>query len=225
MKKILIFVLLYLLFIPKTSFAISYKDEINLVVFPANPNTQNNINSASLIENYLLGLKKEIALFTEKYDIKSDKELKNFLLTIEKMTISIKKIQTISIEKETSEEVMKSIINDLKILNPKLKLYLKNKKASIYYEAQKTKEKYINISNKLSVSLNKFIQDFSLALSKSSNTNKNRIYQNLELLKNENLKLMNFKHNYFNTSIEVKSRFLRILNNIKNNIIQIKSLV
>ena len=74
------------------------------------------------------------------------------------MISSLKKIQTVSLEKANADEVMRSIVKDLKILNPKIKIYLKNKKEEVCINTENIKKRYISISNKFSKSLSLFTQ-------------------------------------------------------------------
>ncbi len=226
MKKIIfyIFFLTILLFTEKVG-AISYYDDFNLNLNPTVSNTENNINWARLIEKYLSNLKNELEIFNTKYDIKWDKETGDFFKKIDKMILSLRKIQTISIEKNIAEDIMRSIINELKTLNPKIKSYLKNKKILIEIETNKVKNNYSNYSEKLSKSLNIFTNDLTKKLNKSENKNIETILEHIKNLERENKKLLNFKNISFNNPSEIKSSFMRILNNIKKEINEIKILI
>jgi len=222
MKKFLSIIILFLLLMTNKTFATNYNDDIILDLYPDVTNTQTNIKGAHLIEKYLVKLKDEIQTFNKKYDITGDMETDEFLIKIDKMISSLRKIQTISIEKNTAEDVMRSIINELKTFNPKIKSYLKKKKISIQIQTTNTKNNYVIFSQKLSKSLSKLINDFySMKITK----NKNDIEYHLLKLKKENNKLLNFKDLNFNNPFEVKSKFIKILNNIKNEIIEIKKLL
>lgn len=222
MKKIFSIITLFFLLMTNKTFAINYNDEIILDLYPSISNTQTNINWAKLIEKYLINLKYEIQSFNEKYDIIWDVETDEFLIKIDKMITSLRKIQTISIEKNTAEDVMRSIIDELKTFNPKIKYYLKKKKIAVQIETTNTKNNYVIFSQKLSKSLSKLINDFySMEISK----NKNEIEVHLKNLKSYNNRLLNFKELKFNNPSGVKSKFIQILNNIKNEIIEIKKLL
>ncbi len=225
MKKIISKLLFFIFFIPSICFALDYNDKIEIVDFPITPNTQTNIDWAKLIELYLSNLKKEITIFINKYQIWKDDNLNNFLIKIDKMISSLKKIQTVSLEKANADEVMRSIVKDLKILNPKIKIYLKNKKEEVCINTENIKKRYISISNKFSKSLSLFTQKLTYIINNSNYKNKKEILQYIEKIKIENNKLLDFKYNFFNNPLEVKERFLRILNNIKTNIIHIKNLI
>jgi hypothetical protein len=95
-----------------------------------------------LIEKYLLKLRHDLDFLKSKYDIKEIDENKNYSDILNKMIISIKKIQTIDIEKNTAEEIMNSIIKDLKDLNPKIKNYLKKKKEESELKTNEIKNNY-----------------------------------------------------------------------------------
>lgn len=226
MKKIFIYIFfITILFLNKEVGAISYTEEIKLDLNPVIVNTENNINWARLIEKYLSKLKKELEIFNTKYDITWDKETTDFFKKIDKMILSLRKIQTISVEKNTAEEVMSSIIKEMKELNPKIKKYLKNKKISIEKETSKVKENYSDFSEKLSKSLSIFTIELSLKLKKSEIKNKDIILEHIKNLEKENRKLVNFDNIFFNNPSEVKSSFIRILNNIKREISEIKKLL
>ena len=222
MKKFISIITLLFLLTTNKIFAVGYNDEIILDLYPSIINTQTNINWARLIERYLIKLKDEVQTFNEKYDITWDVETDEFLIKIDKMISSLRKIQTISLEKNTAEDVMRSVINELKTFNPKIKSYLKKKKIAVQIQTTNTKNNYIIFSQKLSKSLSKLINDFySMKISK----NKDEIENHLKNLKNYNNKLLSFKDLKFNNPSGVKSKFIQILNNIKNEIIEIKKLL
>ena len=222
MKKIFSIIALFFLLTTNKIFAVGYNDDIILDLYPSITNTQTNINWAHLIEKYLIKLKDEVQTFNEKYDITWDVETDEFLIKIDKMISSLRKIQTISLEKNTAEDVMRSVINELKTFNPKIKSYLKKKKIAVQIQTTNTKNNYIIFSQKLSKSLSKLINDFySMKISK----NKDEIENHLKNLKNYNNKLLSFKDLKFNNPSGVKSKFIQILNNIKNEIIEIKKLL
>ncbi len=222
MKKFLSIITIFLLLMANKVFAVTYNGEIILDSNPNVVNTKTNINWANLIEKYLIKLKEEIQLFNEKYDIIWDVETDEFLIKIEKMISSLRKIQTTSIEKNTAEDVMRSVINELKTFNPKIKTYLKKKKIQIQIKTNNTKTNYVLFSQKLSKSLTRLINDFYFM---KITKNKDEIWTHLRKLERENTKLLNFKDTRFNNPSEVKSKFIQILNNIKKEIIEIKKLL
>lgn len=222
MKKALsLFILIFFIFANNT-FAISYRDEIRLDLNPNIENTTNNINGAKLIEKYLKKLKTEIEDFKEKYNISSDKEIDSFLKKLEMMIVSLKKIQTTSVERYTAEDVMRSIVNELKTLNPKIKSYFKVKKTLIIIETKNVKNNYVLFSQQLSKSLTKFINEIKL---RTNDENRDEIEMHLRALKTENNRLLNFWDSSFDNPSEVKSKFLVILNNIKNEFLEIRKIL
>jgi hypothetical protein len=138
------------------------------------------------------------------------------------MTLVLRKIQTISVEKSTAEDVMRSIIDELKTLNPKVKSYLKNKKRLVEIQTKNVKNNYVLFSQKLSKSLTKFINEIR---TKTNDQNKDIIEMHLKVLKKENNYLLNFNDISFNNSSEVKARFLSILNKIKDEFFEIKTIL
>ncbi len=222
MNKIIIFIITFVLILANKVFAVSYDAKnIKLSQNPTIQNTQENINSSKLIEKYLLKLKNNINSFNDKYNIKDDKEIKKFMDKLDKMIFSLRKIQTISIEKNIFETVLKDIIDDLKTLNIEIKSYLKEKRRLVELETKNTKNNYIDLCNKLSSKLSIFISEIS---SKEIKNNA-KIKVHIENLEKENKKLVNFKSIIFQNSEQVKSSFLRILNNIKKEFIEIKKLL
>lgn len=222
MKKALVLFTLILLLIAKDTFAISYNDKIKINLTPNVENTLANINWANLIERYVTNFKSEIEGFKEKYNITSDKEINNFLKKLDKMTNSLKIIQTYSVEKETAWEVMRSVVNELKIVNPKIKSYLKVRKSLVIIETKNVKNNYVIFSCRLAKSLTKFINDVR---KRETNENRNQIEKHLKALKLEGNKLINFGQLNFDNPNEVKSKFLIILNNINNEFTQIKKIL
>ncbi len=222
MKKVLSLITLIFILLANQTFAISYRDEIKLDLYPNIENSTNNINWARLIEKYLTTFKDEIESFKEKYNITSDKEIDSFLKKLELMIISLRKIQTISIEKSVAEDVMRSVVNELKTLNPKIKSYLKLKKTLIVIETKNVKNNYVIFSQKLSKSLTKFINELK---NKIPAKNKSEIESHLKILKKENDKLVNFNESSFDNPSEIKIKFLTILNSIKHEFLEIKKIL
>lgn len=226
MKKVFLYIFFITsLLLTQRVGAVSYYEEIKLNLNPAASNTENNIEWARLIEKYLSKLKNELLIFNTKYDIKWDKETDDFFKKIDKMIFSLRKIQTISIEKNIAEEVMSSIIAELKNLNPKVKSYLKNKKIEIEKKTDEVKNNYSVFAEKLSKSLSIFTIELSLKLKKWEQVNKEIIMEHIKNLEKENKKLLNFRNISFNNPSEIKSSFIRILNNIKREISEIKKLI
>lgn len=227
MKKILLFItLITSIIITNNCSASSYNDEIKLSLNPIIPNTETNINWAALIEKYLLKVNHDLELLKAKYDIKEDKENKEYSSKLNKMTIAIKKIQTVDIEKYIAEDIMRSVIDELKTLNPKIKDYLKTKREIVERETIIVNNKYTSLAQKLSVSLETFLNAIWNKLEENkSNKNYAEIKKQLANLSKENQKLKNFKYIQFNNPSEIKSWFLRILNNIKREFLEIKKLI
>ncbi|NDK07737.1 hypothetical protein EOM39_00655 [Candidatus Gracilibacteria bacterium] len=225
MKKVLSLITIFFILFANKAFAISYRDDIKLDLNPSVENTSNNINGARLIEKYLKKLKTEIETFNEKYDINGDSEINNFLKKIERMILALRKIQTISVEKNTAEEVMRSIIDELKTLNPRVKSYLKLKKSLVEIETMKSKNKYVDLSKRLSKSLSIFTIELSLKMKQGNQENKDLIIEHIKKLESENKRLINFNSLSFNSSNDVKNSFIAILKNIRNEVREIKKLI
>jgi hypothetical protein len=138
------------------------------------------------------------------------------------MILALRKVQTMSVEKGTAEDVMRSIVNELKTLNPKIKSYLKVKKTLIIIETKNVKNNYVIFSQKLSKSLTKFINEMK---GKTNIRNITEIEVHLNILKKENNKLLTLNDLSFDNPSEVKSTFLTILNNIKNEFLEIKHIL
>lgn len=225
MLKIIILILALSSFLANQVSAITYLDDVKLKLNPNFQNTETNISWAILIEKYLLKLRHDLDFLKSKYDIKEIDENKNYSDILNKMIISIKKIQTIDIEKNTAEEIMNSIIKDLKDLNPKIKNYLKKKKEESELKTNEIKNNYWNLALKLSVSLTSLTNSLNSKLKVSWHKNYDKILKLLQDLEKENTKLKKFKTIQFNNPSEVKSWFLRILNNIKREILEIRKLL
>jgi len=228
MKKLLITLIAINLhlFLINQSFAVSYLEDIHLTNYPDIENTQSNVNWSRLIENYLVKLKNEVRNFQAINEINNDLKIISFTKKLEKMIFSLKQIQTTSVEKNTAEEVMKSIIKDLKKLNPQIKSYLKERKKLIDVENIKLKEKYNKIALNFKKELDTFISDLISKIKQNPQiSNKNKIIDHILKLNNESKKLKNFNSTYFNNKKEMKSYLLGIIVSLKKEIIDIKALL
>ena len=207
--------------------AISYKSDIKISENWTEENTNLNIKWAKLIEWHVIKFKKNINKLAEKYKITSDKNIIWTNKILDKMILSLRKIQTKKVKKETAEEVMRSVIKDLKEINEKIKWFLKEKRKDFEDNLEVYKKKYSKISKKLSWQLNKIIENFAKPLTnkKILSLKESNILNHLKILKKESNKLKNFDKINFKDKGEIKSSLLRVLKNIKKEISWIKELI
>jgi hypothetical protein len=143
------------------------------------------------------------------------------------MLSSLKKTQTKKIEKNTAEEIMKSILVDFKELNSKTKIYIKIEIVKFNNDLDKEKKLYINISNRLSSQLKNFIKQIALKLKDKQNlTDKEKnLVLHLKNLEGQTKKLDYLSNTDFKNKDEIRSNLVEIFKKIRIEVKKIKSLV
>lgn len=184
-------------------------------------NTENNIQKAILIEDYISRHKNSILDFIEKYDISNNDKINEDIKVLNESIDALKKIQDSKIEKEKAEEVLVAVLARIKNVNESLKLQLKIEKEKVDEKlkikkiafAKLWKQIAIKIDNiNLKIANNIFKDKEVLSLKES------KIKENLINLKKESSKLKNFWNMSFSSEKEIKDEFILILINIKNEI-------
>lgn len=123
--------------------------------------------------------------------------------------------------------VMQSIVNDLKSINNRLQIYLKQTRQKKQQELEIIREKYEIIGVQISQILTQIIYQISQPLtSKESLTQKEqKIVQTLNKLQQENAKIRKFSHISFNSKEDIQSYFKKIITNIRREIQTLKELL
>ena len=205
---------------------ISYKDLVNSWN-PIVANSQNNIKQSELIEKYLINYKSTIKDLEEKYDIKNSAIIRENVSELNLMIQGLRKIQTESVEKKDATEIIKSVVDGLKIVNNNLKPYLKVKQREYDNKIDTLRIKYTAPAKKISSQINMLIKRIAIPMKSQSKLtlNQKQILKYLIQLEEESKKLNNFWNRSFDTTSEVTNYLKNILRNVRNILQNIKWLL
>lgn len=150
----------------------------------------------------------------------------NANVILSKMSLYLKKIQEDPITKEDATQIMKSIVNDLKILNSRMKVYLEQEQIILTQKIEFQKNRYTTISKRISGILDTIISQLSQSLTKKENLSlkEKTIVRSLVKIREENNKIKQFKNVSFHSENEMKNYLRKIIDNIRSEIITIKQL-
>lgn len=211
MKKIVKF--LTYVFIVMTCF-------ITTGVFAA---SDENIERAVLIENYLIKHREKVLKFTQKYKFDKDEGILRNLEKIDSLILSLKRIQNNNIW--TEESAISIILSDIKVVNENLKDIMNQKKKEYDRNLDKQQMEFQNTWVKLSDKLDEIYDAmyYKYDLNKPGLSEKEsqikKCLKSLNLLSKE---IRYFSYKTFDTQEEMQSSFLSALNSIKYHILVLK---
>ncbi len=227
MRLFLIYISIFCTLIGVNSvYWIDYKDNISSWN-PVETNSQNNIKQSELIEKYLINYKSKIKNLEEKYDIKDSAIIRENVSELNLMIRGLRNIQTESVEKKDATEIIKSVVDGLKIVNNNLKPYLKVKQREYDNKIDTLRIKYTGPAKKISSQINTLIKRIATPM-KSQNRltlNQKQILKHLIQLEEESKKLNTFWNRSFDTTWEVKSYLKDILISVRKELQNIKGLL
>ena len=177
-----------------------------------------NIAKAVLIEKYLINHKEKIELFSKKYFLEDDEEIKVKLERISSLIKYLEKIQVNKLENEKVELAILTILKEIKTINKELKDILIIKKQEFDDKLDEKKEYYWKLWKKLALELNKInvsLSNKGLKDKKILTLKESKLKNALIQLEKEEIKLNNFDKIKFNSENELKQAFLRTLLSIK----------
>ena len=214
MKKIVYFMV----------FILSIVSSTNVLAGEYN-NTENTITKANLIESYIQKHKLRIENFINKYNIKDTSHLQDSIKELNESIVALNKIKNGEIDPNKSEEIINAIIKRIKYINEDLKRKLNTEKIAFEKTLKKKKYIYSNLWKKISEK----IDDINIKIAKKILT-KDKILSEEELkvkehlikLNKESKKLKYFWNINFKSEKEIKDSFVRILNNIKREVNEMK---
>ena len=220
MKNIfLLFITILLLIFPKSITFAEKWASINTL-----QNTELNIKWAKLIEKYLKSLINNLNNIKERYNLDNNIKLNLYVKKLDQMILSLQKTQNTDLSKQEAEKIMRNIINELKILNPKVKSLLNSEKEKQKREFEKIKTRFNLIWVKLSKSLDKIILKILLPIKEKANlTDKDKkIIKHLKNLKKESDKLKNLQSKSYIDKEAMRVYLIKILKDIKKELKNIK---
>jgi len=154
----------------------------------------NNIKQSELIEKYLINYKSTIKDLEEKYDIQNSSIIKENVSELNLMIQGLRKIQTESVEKQDATEIIKSVVDGLKIVNNNLKPYLKVKQREYDSKIDALRIKYTSPAKKISTQINTLIKSIATPMKSQDRLtlNQKQILKYLIQLEGESKKLASF---------------------------------
>lgn len=218
---------LHIIFIFFTLISITFATSTNNTVYSVEKNTSLNIQKAKLLESHVYNLKKNLLDLKNKYQIKGSYEVDQIQKELSIIISSLKKIQSLKIEKNISEKVTTEALRRLKILTPRLKNILNKHKKIFDSKSSKSQLKYVKIADFLS---NK-IESIVISVYKPIKNKKNyslrdsKIILHLKNLLRENNKLKKFKDDKFIDENETKKKLINILRSVQNEISGLKGII
>lgn len=226
MKKVFfILILSVLLLIANKVDALTYKNasfqEANTYVL-----SDSTLSEAKLLQKYVQRYQEKINNLYSSFSEEQSQIMKDANTILDKMASTLSNIQNRSLSENKSAEVMKSIVEDLKFLNERMKTYLDQEMIFFEEELANKKKQFLSIGQKISVVLESLIERFTSVLIKKEELNKNEkeIVESLVKIRTENNKIKNFENIRFSSIEEMESYFKGIIKNIRNEILVIKEL-
>jgi len=210
-----------LVFVPiaNTVFAISYTDPLKIDShFRSVP--QQSITEASLLETYIKRYQNKINDTYSSYSSQDSTTIRSANRSLISMSKVLKKIQEESVNPDEVDEIMTSIIYDLKVLNRRIKIYLQQKRDIFDENLLQKRKQYNKIGLQISQILDTLISSQTQRLVKISNLSekeKNLIVVLVNIQK-ENEKIKKFNTTNFESEEQMKIYFQNIIKNIRLNV-------
>ena len=223
MKKLILLLSTFTILILNGMSSISFWSE---EIISENSNEQ--IQKAELIYTYILEINDQIDLFKEKYSINPSENLKKEIRELNHMSYILKSIQTGEIDESTWKEAIPLVIERLKKSKNNIKNILQNEKNSFERNLKKKKEGFSKLWEKVSKQLDEIIRQIFRVMKKRGFgkdgiwEREEKIMKSINVLFKENIKLQRFWKQEFHSEKEMKVKFLRILKNIKREMLILK---
>lgn len=225
MKKNLLFTIICLFILSANSvFALKYSDAILIEAGKSNV-SQQHISEAKLLRTYLSRYKQDI----NKMYIKNTNEVSGFMqntnLILDDMLYALNLILTKAVDPTTVESHMLEIVKDIKIINVRMKEYLKEEQKIFQQKLEQKKQNYITSWNRLSLILDTLESRLTSVLIKRKELSNNEkvIVKSLVRIRKENEKIKNFQNITFISEAEMKLYFKNIIIVLKKEILILKN--
>lgn len=194
---------------------------------PVQANTQNNIKQSELIEKYIINYKSKIKNLESRYEIQNSKIINENVDELDKMIIWLRKTQTSLVEKDDAAELIKSVVDGLKIVNNNLKPYLKIKQREYENKVSALRLKHAETTKRISAQINILIKQIADPMKKERklSLNQKQIIKHLIVLEEESKKLYNFWNRNFETTQELKSYVRNIIKTVRIQLQEIRRLI
>lgn len=187
--------------------------------------SKNNISAAKLLQDYVESYGDKINGLLEPYDSENTEIITNVNNVLKQMSRSLDIIQYKSADPSKVNEIMESIVNDLKSINSRMKIYLEQERELHEERLKNIQNNYNEIWLKISAILDNLISQLSNSLiqKKSLSQKEKEIVWSLVIIREENNKIKDFKNQSFSSQEEMKIYFQNIILKIKGEIINMKT--
>lgn len=184
------------------------------------------IYEAELLESYIVRYREKITSVYASFSKEHSVALENARTQLKKMERALEKIQTQPITENDANEIMQSIVSDIKVLNTRMKVYLEQEQILADQRLQEQKNKYIKVGSQISKLLDSFIEKMTAQLIKKQELSKKEkeIVRSLLRIREQNEKLRSFSQKDFNSPEDVKLYLQSIIEQIRKEIRIIKQL-
>jgi len=187
---------------------------------------KSNVEKTILIEKYLIEHKTKIVNFSIKYNATNDLEINKSIDKIDYLIESLNKIQNNNLDKDREDLIISTILNEIKNINSQLETVLKKKKNSFELNLKVKKQFYTDLSYKLSFKIEEIhsvMYDKKIYEKRILTERELKVKTSLKKLSSLSKDLRYFWNNTFNNEEEIKTLFIKILKDIKNQIYILKS--
>lgn len=183
---------------------------------------------AELIQKYIVQHKENIQNFIDEYNIKNNISLDRKLQELNTFSILIYKIQTWQIKWNNAKKSINQILTGIKRINEEFKWLLKKEKEIFENKLIKRKVLYSKVWLQLSQKLDQInIQIAKKVLDWKTNLSDREKQLRIHMIRlnNESKKLQNINNIPFKSEQEIKQAFIRILKNIRREMLGIKETI
>lgn len=179
---------------------------------------QESREEAQLVKGYIQRYRQNIQEVYANYSSEESKTMNDALTITSLMLKKLEEMENASLSQKNFDTIMKTIVDDLALLNGKMKTYLEEQKVLHEKKLEETKKKYSSIGKKISILLEEFLKKMSLQLSKKKTLSDNdkKIIQNLIDIREENDRILDFEKRIFSSEEDMKRYFQKIVRNIQS---------
>ena len=188
--------------------------------------TSSRVSEAKLLESYLVSYQEKINGVYKDYSQEESIALSNANKQIEAMIWALNMIQYESVSEASATLVMQKVVDDIKILNIRMKSYLEQESLLAQERIQKEIESYKLVGKKISTLLDSFIERMTQTLiqKKTLTKSEREIVRSLVRIREENTRIKNSQTRYFSSQEEIQNYYQSIIENIRKEIRNIKFL-
>lgn len=209
--------------------SVFWSEDYNIYISTTQNNnlSQSRVSEAKLLRSYVLRYKENIKnILTINGEINSEYIIKTYR-DLDNMSNALLQIQNRFIEEEQSTLLMKQIVNDLKVLNTRIKNYLDEKEIQKLKVLETKKNNYSVLSRHVAGLLDTMILEISSPLLKKSflSTREKKIVQSLIHIREEKVKIGNFSTLQFYSETSMKEYFKESISTIRKEMRNLKHLL